>query len=99
MGFMQSSCEQLQLSACQLSESWSLCVAEGGIVSNAKCAVPHSKGLALDLAFLYMLNSRITYAPIRIPLVDHTANSAQVSSLGLPTVAKLTCVDAPRALA
>ncbi|KAK9803848.1 hypothetical protein WJX73_008178 [Symbiochloris irregularis] len=54
------------------------CLTHGGIVSNAKCAVAHSKGLALDLAFLNMLNSRITYAPIRIPLVDHTANSAQV---------------------
>ena len=40
---------------------------------------PNSKGLALDLAFLRALNARIIYAPIRIPLVDHTPNSAQVT--------------------
>lgn len=38
----------------------------------------NAKALALDLAFLRALNARIIYAPIRIPLVDHTPNSAQV---------------------
>ena len=38
------------------------------------------KELALDLAFLRSLNACITYAPIRIPLVDHSVNSAQVLS-------------------
>ena len=61
------------------------------MVSSGKCAVAHSKGLALDLAFLHMLNSRITYAPVRIPLVDHTANSAQVQ---LPWLDHRACLCA-----